>query len=150
MCSLPEGMASSQRIKRETYGMKSKSLIAITTLQQLAESNAPTTSSALSRNTARDGSGIMCGNPSRLTSGILCRTRKIMTKKELWDGLCARHPEFKDYEYVLKQRARGLRAIINQAFDEGHTKGVENGRAMERLQNQADRKKNPFGGLLKS
>lgn len=52
-----------------------------------------------------------------------------MTKSEMWQILVERHPEFKDDEYVLKQRARGLLKLIEQAWDEGKKVGVEEGRA---------------------
>lgn len=42
-----------------------------------------------------------------------------MNKEEIWNQLCERHPEFKDPEYELKQRARGLKALIDQAYDNG-------------------------------
>jgi hypothetical protein len=37
----------------------------------------------------------------------------------MWLELCERHPEFRDPESVVKLRARGLKALIDQAYDEG-------------------------------
>lgn len=42
-----------------------------------------------------------------------------MTKLELWNALIERYPEFVDEEYIVKQRARGLRRLLDQAWDEG-------------------------------
>lgn len=47
-----------------------------------------------------------------------------MTNEEMWSQLCERHPNFKDPEFVLKMRAKGLKALIDQAYDEGKKKGV--------------------------
>jgi hypothetical protein len=72
----------------------------------------------------------------------------MMTKDELWAALVERYPEFKDEEYIVKQRARGLKRILDQAWDEGHAKGLANGKALEQLRNASEAKKNPFGGLF--
>lgn len=71
-----------------------------------------------------------------------------MTKEQLWAGLCERHPEFKDDEHVLKQRARGLRRIIDQAWDEGHAKGLETGKALGALEEMKKGGKGIFGGIF--
>ena len=42
-----------------------------------------------------------------------------MTAADIWNELCERHPEFRDPEHVVKLRARGLKALIDQAHDEG-------------------------------
>ena len=72
-----------------------------------------------------------------------------MNKDELWKALLERYPEFADEEYIVKQRSRGLRRLLDQAWDEGHAKGVENGKAIESMRRDAERKKNPFEGLFK-
>lgn len=54
-----------------------------------------------------------------------------MNKEEIWNQLCERHPKFKDPEYVLKQRARGLKALIDQAYDNG----VESQKRVSKAQN---------------
>ena len=42
-----------------------------------------------------------------------------MDANEIWKQLCERHPTFSDPEHVVKLKARGLRSLINQAYDEG-------------------------------
>lgn len=68
-----------------------------------------------------------------------------MNKTELWDQLVARHPEFTDPDYILRQRSRGLRAIIFQAYDEGYKTGEA--MAANRA-NQTGPTSNPFQGLF--
>ena len=70
-----------------------------------------------------------------------------MDKTELWEAVCDRYPEFKDDEHIVKQRARGLRRLLEQAWDEGHKKGVANGKALESMRRDAERKKHPFSPL---
>jgi len=43
-----------------------------------------------------------------------------MNKTEMWNAVVEQHPEFADGAFVLKQRARGLRRLIEQAWDEGY------------------------------
>ncbi len=71
-----------------------------------------------------------------------------MTKDELWKALLERYPDFKDEEHIVKQRSRGLRRLMDQAWDEGHAKGVENGKALESMRAAAERKNNPLSGLF--
>ncbi len=71
-----------------------------------------------------------------------------MTKDEIWNALLERHPDFKDEEFVVKLRARGLRRLIDQAWDEGHSKGVENGKALESMHRDAAPKSDPFQDLF--
>lgn len=63
-----------------------------------------------------------------------------MNKTELWIAFLERYPEFRDEESIVKQRSRGLRALLNQAWDEGHKEGTREA--------AADTKKNPFGDLF--
>ncbi|MFA6043353.1 MAG: hypothetical protein WC718_00085 [Phycisphaerales bacterium] len=71
-----------------------------------------------------------------------------MTKQELWEAVCVRYPDFRDEEHVVRQRARGLRRLLDQAWDEGHEKGVANGKALEAMRRDAEVKKNPLAGLF--
>ena len=66
-----------------------------------------------------------------------------MTKDELWNVLLERYPDFKDEEFVVKLRARGLRNLINQAWDEGFLRGVENGKALESMRRNIQPKPEP-------
>jgi hypothetical protein len=63
---------------------------------------------------------------------------------ELWSAVVTRYPEFANDEHVLQQRARGLKRLLQQAWDEGHSKGVANGRALEAM--ERDRKPAPTPG----
>lgn len=47
-----------------------------------------------------------------------------MNKTELWNAVVERYPEFKDENFVVKQRARGLRRLLDQAWDEGRDAGL--------------------------
>lgn len=71
-----------------------------------------------------------------------------MTKEELWSAFLQRYPQFQDEESIVKQTARGLRRIIDQAWDEGHAKGVANGRALEAMDNDRRKKDSPFGAFF--
>ena len=42
-----------------------------------------------------------------------------MDANEIWKQLCERHPAFSDPEHVVKLKARGLLALIEQAYNEG-------------------------------
>ena len=72
-----------------------------------------------------------------------------MTKDELWKALVERYPEFQDEEHIVKQRARGLKRLIGQAWDEGYAKGLENSKAIEASRRAAEIKNDPFGGLFR-
>ena len=39
-----------------------------------------------------------------------------MDNLEIWSQLCDRHPRFRDPDGVIKLRARGLRALLDQAY----------------------------------
>ena len=71
-----------------------------------------------------------------------------MNKQELWNAVCDRYPEFKDEEYIIRQRPRGLKRLLDQAWDEGHEAGVSNGKALERMRKDATDKKDPLKGLF--
>ena len=45
-----------------------------------------------------------------------------MNKQELWDAFINRYPQAKDDEYVIKLKSRGLRRLLEQAWDEGYVK----------------------------
>lgn len=67
-----------------------------------------------------------------------------MTIEELWSALCERYPEFADEQYIVRQRARGLKQLLEQAWNEGHEKGWANGKAMEKMRQDAEAKKDPI------
>jgi hypothetical protein len=54
-----------------------------------------------------------------------------MNKTELWNALIERYPEFADEEYIVKQRARGLHRLLDQAWDEGAASVRQTERAKE-------------------
>jgi hypothetical protein len=58
-----------------------------------------------------------------------------MNATEIWKQLCERHPGFKDDEYVLKQRAGGLRRLIEQAYENGVRDGL--GRAVDSIDDRS-------------
>lgn len=66
-----------------------------------------------------------------------------MNKEEIWNQLCDRHPEFKDPEYVVKQRARGLKALIDQAYDNGVENGKRVADAINKLKEMGQSKTDP-------
>jgi hypothetical protein len=66
-----------------------------------------------------------------------------MNKKELWNLVVKRYPDFADDEHVLKQTARGLRRLINQAWDEGKKRGLAERKAKE------PSSENPFERLFR-
>lgn len=43
-----------------------------------------------------------------------------MTKKEYVAAVLERYPQFEDGNAVIKLKARGIIALISQAWDEGH------------------------------
>jgi len=47
-----------------------------------------------------------------------------MTSKEIWDQLVERHPSFKDDDNLASLRVRGLRSLIEQAWDEGYDTAI--------------------------
>jgi len=42
-----------------------------------------------------------------------------MTNQELWQLFTEAHPNAKDEEYIIKLKSRGLKRLLNQAWDEG-------------------------------
>jgi len=42
-----------------------------------------------------------------------------MDANEIWKQLCERHPMFSNPEHVVKLKARGLKALLDQAYLEG-------------------------------
>jgi hypothetical protein len=47
-----------------------------------------------------------------------------MTANNIWDQLVVRHPSFKDDDNLASLRVRGLRNLIEQAWDEGYDTAV--------------------------
>lgn len=47
-----------------------------------------------------------------------------MTATDMWNQLVERHPSFAVEENLVSLRARGLHALIQQAWDEGHAAAV--------------------------
>jgi len=47
-----------------------------------------------------------------------------MNADEMWSQLCERHPMFRNPEHVVKLRARGLLALIEQAYEGGLLEGA--------------------------
>jgi len=45
-----------------------------------------------------------------------------MNKQEFWDAIIEKYPSFADDENVCKLKARGLRRLIEQAWQEGYDK----------------------------
>ena len=43
-----------------------------------------------------------------------------MTAEQMWDQLVERHPSFGDEENLASLRVRGLRNLLEQAWDEGY------------------------------
>jgi hypothetical protein len=67
-----------------------------------------------------------------------------MTKKELWDTYVDLYPQFKDEDNIVKLRSRGLRRLMDHAWDEAYARGREDSRIQESMRRQAEKKKNPF------
>jgi hypothetical protein len=59
-----------------------------------------------------------------------------MNADEMWSQLCERHPEFKNDDYVLAQKARGLRRLIEQAYENGREDGRKETQNGNQLYNQ--------------
>lgn len=49
-----------------------------------------------------------------------------MNNVEMWRQLTERHPEMKDPEAVIKLKARGLKALIDQAYQCGTERAMIN------------------------
>ena len=64
---------------------------------------------------------------------------------ELWNLLLGKHPKFADDDYQVKLSARGLKKMLEDAYDIGHQKGVANGRALEQM--EAEKKSSTTGGF---
>jgi len=47
-----------------------------------------------------------------------------MTSDEMWEQLIERHPSFADESNLVSLRARGLKALLKQAWDEGYDTAV--------------------------
>lgn len=45
-----------------------------------------------------------------------------MTKSEMWEACCAKYPEWRDDEHIVKLKARGLKRLLMQAMDEARPK----------------------------
>lgn len=75
-----------------------------------------------------------------------------MTKDEIWKAFLVDYPHFADGDSVVKLKSRGLQRLLDNAWDEGrdegHTKGVADGRALESMENAKKLKSHPFGGLF--
>lgn len=50
-----------------------------------------------------------------------------MTSSEMWAQLLERHPSLTDEESTIKLRSRGLRNLLDQAWDEGMKAGSTDG-----------------------
>lgn len=82
-----------------------------------------------------------------------------MTKDEYWAAVVKKYPNLVDDEYLVTLTSRGLKKLVEQAHEFGHTLGVKNGRAIEA--NEQDKKKKTkentnlggfndiFGGIFK-
>jgi hypothetical protein len=69
-----------------------------------------------------------------------------MTKTDLWDYIIECNPSFARGPVTLT--AAGVRKLYSLAYDHGHDAGVANGRAMERDDNDRQRRANPFSGMF--
>ena len=46
-----------------------------------------------------------------------------MNKEQIWLGFLEQAPKAVDPEFVIKLRSRGLKALLDQAYDEGFEQG---------------------------
>lgn len=67
-----------------------------------------------------------------------------MTKQEIWRQLVERYPEWKDPDHVVKLKAKGLKALIDQAWSEGYDAVLMKGSESD----EDPTLKNPFSGLF--
>jgi hypothetical protein len=71
-----------------------------------------------------------------------------MTKRELWDTYVDLYPQFQGEENIVKLRSRGLRRLMDQAWDEGYERGLEESmRRQSEMRNQFT--SNPFSSFFK-
>jgi len=71
---------------------------------------------------------------------------------EIWNQLCERH-NWNDPETICKLRARGLKALLDQAYEEGRRDGSKDSAdIMAKLSQNSKTKKDPlskmFGGIF--
>ena len=69
-----------------------------------------------------------------------------MTRIELWVIYCKRNPQFLDEEAKITLTARGLKKFFDQTWEEAHSQGVANGRALAAQEKPKD---NGMGDLFK-
>lgn len=82
-----------------------------------------------------------------------------MTKEEYWVAVVKKYPNLVDEEYLVTLTSRGLKKLVEQAHEFGHTLGVKNGRAIEANEQDKKRKMEEtinsggindiFGGIFK-
>jgi len=64
-----------------------------------------------------------------------------MTKSEIWQAFLDQYPQFEGDESIVKLKARGLKRLIDQAWDEGQAEGRNE--AEWRMRNK-QKPQNPF------
>ncbi len=59
--------------------------------------------------------------------------------------MVAKYPEFAKEEHVAKLRCRGLKRLLDQAWDEGQAEGVKKGVTLEKLRALGSKVDSIFG-----
>jgi len=72
-----------------------------------------------------------------------------MNKQELWERYCATNPDFSREDARITLTGRGLKKLFDTTYDIAHRKGVEDGKAIERRENNKQFASNPFGQFFK-
>jgi hypothetical protein len=62
-----------------------------------------------------------------------------MTNLDIWQQLTERHPSWLQPPFVIKLRASGLKALIDQAYEEGQDSGAKRERALSALREISER-----------
>lgn len=73
-----------------------------------------------------------------------------MTAKDIWKELTERHPKWADPDHICKLTARGMKALIDQAFDEGYRELARNITAIDKKRDQYEPLQNPFNQFFKN
>jgi hypothetical protein len=70
-----------------------------------------------------------------------------MNREEIWTQLTERYPKWADPDHICKLTARGMKALLDQAFNEGYAAGAHNTKV---LRDMADKygPKNPFDQIF--
>jgi hypothetical protein len=60
-----------------------------------------------------------------------------MNREEIWTQLTERHHKWADPDHICKLTARGMKALLDQAFNEGYAVGAHNTKVIQGLRDRS-------------